>query len=376
MPRNGSGTMAVVNSFTPSTTISSSAVNTNFSDIADEITNSVAVDGQSTLTGALKAANGSASAPSLTFGSDTNTGIYRKGADSLGFGVGGTEHGYIDSSGNWVIPTGDLTLSAGDLTLTAGSITNHVIGTDIQAFDAFLDDIADLTDPNADSGLFWDDSAGVMAFWTPSGALSFSDTNLVFNSPMPTVQRFTSGSDTYTPAAGTSYIRVRMVGGGGGGGSGTNSGSPGGTTSLGSWTAVGGSGGGPNAGTGGAGGSGGADGTGTLIARFSGQDGGDSPQLTFGVPGASSIFGGGSKLLKSASAGGAAKANTGSGGGGGISAGSTEGASGGAGEYVEFFVSSPGELSYSVGDGGGGGAPGTAAGGAGAAGIIIIEEYA
>lgn len=99
MARNGSGTMAIVNSFTPSTTISSSAVNANFSDIGDEITNSVAVDGQSTMTGVLKLANGSASAPSMTFGSDTNTGVYRKGADSLGFGTAGSERAYIDSSG-------------------------------------------------------------------------------------------------------------------------------------------------------------------------------------------------------------------------------------------------------------------------------------
>ena len=33
-----------------------------------------------------------------------------------------------------------------------------------------------------------------------------------------TAQRFTSGSGTYTPPAGISWIKVRMVGGGGGGG--------------------------------------------------------------------------------------------------------------------------------------------------------------
>ena len=43
--------------------------------------------------------NGSAAAPSFTFSDDTNTGMYRKGADALGFSTGGTERVSIDSSG-------------------------------------------------------------------------------------------------------------------------------------------------------------------------------------------------------------------------------------------------------------------------------------
>ncbi|MBO0863671.1 MAG: hypothetical protein J2P16_01175, partial [Mycobacterium sp.] len=54
----------------------------------------------------------------------------------------------------------------------------------------------------------------------------------------PTVQRFITGSGTYTPTAGTAWIRVRMCGGGGGGGGTTNSGGPGTTTSFGGWTAI------------------------------------------------------------------------------------------------------------------------------------------
>jgi len=83
----------------------------------------------------------------------------------------------------------------------------------------------------------------------------------------PTVQRFTSGSGTYTPTSGTVRFRVRMVGGGGGGAAtATNAGSVGIDTSFGSWTAIHGNGG-VVAGAGGAGGTGGAGGLGGGLGR-------------------------------------------------------------------------------------------------------------
>src|SRR5574343_483140 len=89
--RNGSGTYTIPNSFTPGTTISSSDMNENFTDLATEITNSVAADGQTTMTGPLKAANGSQAAPSWTFGSDTDSGCWRKGANNVACGANNTE---------------------------------------------------------------------------------------------------------------------------------------------------------------------------------------------------------------------------------------------------------------------------------------------
>jgi len=83
MPRNGSGTMTVVNSFSPGTTISSSQVNANNTDIADELTNSLALDGQSTMSGQLKAADGTDTAPGITFGGDLDTGFYRSGTNTF-----------------------------------------------------------------------------------------------------------------------------------------------------------------------------------------------------------------------------------------------------------------------------------------------------
>ncbi len=91
MARNGSGTMSIVNTFVAGNTITAAGHNQNNTDIAAEITNSVAVDGQSTLTGQLKAANGTVAAPSISFGSDLDSGLYRIGANNIGLAVDGTK---------------------------------------------------------------------------------------------------------------------------------------------------------------------------------------------------------------------------------------------------------------------------------------------
>lgn len=99
MARNGSGTYSVPNTFTAGTTITASDHNENFSDAGAEITNSVAADGQTTMTGPLKASNGTAAAPALTFGADTDTGAYRSGANEYSVSAGGTQIHKSSSAG-------------------------------------------------------------------------------------------------------------------------------------------------------------------------------------------------------------------------------------------------------------------------------------
>lgn len=91
MARNGSGTYTKVNTFTAGTPITAASHNQNWDDVAAEITNSVATDGQTSMTGPLKASSGTAAAPSHTFGSDLDTGAYRSATNEYSVAAGGVQ---------------------------------------------------------------------------------------------------------------------------------------------------------------------------------------------------------------------------------------------------------------------------------------------
>jgi hypothetical protein len=120
MARNGSGTYSVVNTFVSGNTITAAGHNDNWSDIATEMTNSVAADGQTSMTGALKGYAGTVSAPGYTFASDTNCGFYRIGADNIGAACAGAK--VLDISATGLGVTGTLT-SSGAITATSTTIT-------------------------------------------------------------------------------------------------------------------------------------------------------------------------------------------------------------------------------------------------------------
>jgi hypothetical protein len=218
-------------------------------------------------------------------------------------------------------------------------------------------------------------------------------------STAPTVQKFLSGSGTYTTPTGVKYIRVRMVGGGGGGAGSADvndnggSGGNGGNTTFGTTLLVangGGGGNGANSSTPAAGGTA-SLGTGPIgVALTGGSSQGHcsySSSATVGLMGgvgASSPFGGaGAGQDPAGSSGsGAAIANTGSGGGGaGKGSGSTggfTGQGGAAGGYVDAIIADPlTSYSYAVGAAGTAGSAGSSGngGGAGGSGIIIVEEH-
>lgn len=118
--------ITIPNTFLPSTTISSTAMNQNFTEVADAIEASVAIDGTETMTGVLRLANGTAANPSLTFGSDTNLGIYRKTTDELAFTTAGVLAAHFDAAGKMWIAT-DLDIAddldiGGDVTID-GTLT-------------------------------------------------------------------------------------------------------------------------------------------------------------------------------------------------------------------------------------------------------------
>lgn len=222
---------------------------------------------------------------------------------------------------------------------------------------------------NGSSGQFLKSNGGTAApSWsTISGAYT-----------VPTVQRFTSSSGTYTTPTSPApiYITVEMVGGGSGGAGSTSNGGSGGNTTFSNWTA--GASTSPGAQTGGPGGTN-TTGTGTLLINVAGGAGASTQNSSPGAVGGnggSSFFGGNGGGGPGATAGTAAAVNSGSGGGGaGGGASTASDPGGGAGGYLKFMVASP-SATYSYGVGAAGTAgTGTFPGGAGGAGIIIVTEY-
>jgi hypothetical protein len=235
------------------------------------------------------------------------------------------------------------------------------------------------------------DSAEVTAAGTSVQFLGHNGTAPLYKSfTPPTVQRFTTGSGTYTTPANVIYIVVEVVGGGGGGGGGGGSNpisTAGGNTTFGSslLTAVGGGASTFTAGNGGtitlnspaitleafAGGVGSAPGgnTGATAIVWGGGTGGISCK-------------GGAGQGNAGATGRAAVANSGSGGAGGgtpATASHSPGAGGGAGGCGKAQINAPSaSYAYAVGAGGGGGSAGSGsgfAGGQGGDGEIIVWEY-
>lgn len=77
----------------------------------------------------LRGANGSNSAPSVSFASDTNLGLYRSAADTLAITTGGTERAFFDSSGLNIKGQLDLRLYDSDSSNYAAIQAPSTIGT-------------------------------------------------------------------------------------------------------------------------------------------------------------------------------------------------------------------------------------------------------
>jgi hypothetical protein len=132
MPRNGSGNYSLPQpAFVPGTVISSSAVNSDFSDIATALTGSIAADGQTPLTGPLKGVSGTVVAPSWTFASDTASGLFLLAAGSVGLVA--ENNGFLVSSNGFGASSAAVQ-SAGSgyavndtITLTGGTVLRNTV---------------------------------------------------------------------------------------------------------------------------------------------------------------------------------------------------------------------------------------------------------
>lgn len=195
----------------------------------------------------------------------------------------------------------------------------------------------------------------------------------------PTIQKFLTGSGTYTLPTGPTplYIKITMAGGGGGGGgSDTSNGSDGNDTTFGSLLTAG-KGFGAIAAIGGVGGNS-TIGVGAAGLALSGGNGNSVVAVGNGqgVMGGMNALGGAGAGQTVSGNGFPGVANTGAGGGGaGGTSGASQGAGGGAGGFLTAIIASPASTyAYSVGAGGAGGT-GADTGGAGGDGVIIVEEF-
>lgn len=88
MPRNGTGTFNIDLTLLPGTTAKASDVNAIAKDLGDEISNSLARDGQGGMLDQFKAIAGSALAPGITFAGALTTGFYLE-SGKVGLAQGG-----------------------------------------------------------------------------------------------------------------------------------------------------------------------------------------------------------------------------------------------------------------------------------------------
>lgn len=99
MPRNASGVYSLPQSpFVPQTTIQSSAVNSDLSDIATALTQSIASNGVTPITSPITFVGGTVTSPGITFVGDTDTGIYQVSPGVLGIGCNGIQACQFDQT--------------------------------------------------------------------------------------------------------------------------------------------------------------------------------------------------------------------------------------------------------------------------------------
>jgi hypothetical protein len=145
--RNSSGTYSLPSAaFQSGLTISSTAMNANFSDLTTEMTDSLSRTGKGGMSAALKGTDGTVAAPAYSFTNEAGSGLYRIGSTDFGFSVNGTKKLELTSSLFTVTPA---------LTVTGATIlssTLAVTGT-FGLSDLFTQTIAGTTTSTAYSAL-------------------------------------------------------------------------------------------------------------------------------------------------------------------------------------------------------------------------------
>ena len=170
----------------------------------------------------LRGTNGSNSAPSLSFSSDTNLGLYRSAADTLSVTTGGTERLFVNSNGLTIKGQGDLRLSDSSSSNYAAIQAPSNIGTNFT-----------LTLPDNDGGsndVLKSDGSGNLAWTTVAALLGFPSQSSQSGNYLTTngsslswgsiasssKSTFTSNGTWNKPSSGSMVLILAWGGGGGG----------------------------------------------------------------------------------------------------------------------------------------------------------------
>lgn len=109
MPWNGSGDFSLSDTIAPATNADANELQAILTDIGVGIDASVAANGESSITGAIKFADGTAPLPALTYVADLDSGFYRIGANNIGLSLGGTKRIDFGTAGTAITGTFDAT---------------------------------------------------------------------------------------------------------------------------------------------------------------------------------------------------------------------------------------------------------------------------
>lgn len=129
MSRNSSGTYSLpVAAYVAGTTIKSTDMNTNLSDIATALTQSVATTGVSSMSGPMKLALGSLVAPGIVFSNDLTTGWYNSAAGTWTYATSGTGIFALGPTGGVItnLTVNNLTVT-GSFSVSANRIVGEVV---------------------------------------------------------------------------------------------------------------------------------------------------------------------------------------------------------------------------------------------------------
>jgi hypothetical protein len=158
---SGGTTPAISTAFSTTTTNTFSLLNTFANATSTLFTSTTAWVGTLNLTTKALAANGTAGAPSYSFTSDTDLGIYRSGSEEVGFSAGGNEKLAIGTNVIQYLQqvTGN---NAGSAQLNPNSFSNSVLPYTFRG----------------DTGTgFWDNPAGAINFYTNGSGHALLDAN-------------------------------------------------------------------------------------------------------------------------------------------------------------------------------------------------------